>query len=169
MRPNWVANFFQLGSKKGGALRHLLAHGKASVPRSLRYACERAHTLGQPYCTAGRKQGRARSEIACRDGKLVVTLHRPNAGTDARHHLQETHKQLNANTKTFHIMSKNIKAVAHELNTDRLSFVSSFWITHSRSQGTGTLLLLVRIPVIPRRLTNLCGAQRAVSHRQSAA
>ena len=74
-----------------------------------------------------------RPEIACRDGKLVVTLHRPNAGTDARHHLQETHKQLNANTKTFHIMSKNIKAVERNSNighTGRNHFIP---VSHSFS------------------------------------
>ena len=117
------------------ALCPLQAQGMASVPRSLRYACERAHTLGQSDCTASRKQGRARSEIACRDGKLVVTLHRPNAGTDARHHLQETHKQLNANTKTFHIMSKNIKAVERNSNighTGRNHFIP---VSHSFDGG----------------------------------
>ena len=89
------------------ALCPLQAQGMASVPRSLRYACERAHTLGLPDCTAGRKQGRARSEIACKDGKVVVTLHRRNAGKGRRCHRQETHKQLNAHTKTFHNMNKN--------------------------------------------------------------
>ena len=105
------------------ALCPLQAQGMASVPRSLRYACERAHTLGQSDCTSGRKQDRARSEIACTDGKLVVTLHRPNAGKGTRHRLQETHTQPNANTKTFHIMSKNIKAVTHELNTGQYAGV----------------------------------------------
>ena len=83
------------------ALCPLQAQGMASVPRSLRYACERAHTLGLPDCTAGRKQGRARSEIACRNEHLLITLHRRNARRTVARHRQETHRQLNANIKCF--------------------------------------------------------------------
>ena len=121
--PNWKKIVSQLGSKifpvgqQKGSNFSSPGPRKAGVPRPLRYACERAHTNGHSCHTPGRKQCGVRSETSCRNGNLVVTLHRRNAGEAVGHHLQEAHKQINAYIKSSQIMT--VKAtMEHKFNVD---------------------------------------------------
>ena len=112
LRSNWVAKFLQLekkeapfspspGPQKGGC--------PASTARRMR---AHTHTREQPGRTAGRKGSNARPETSCRDGNLVVTLHRQNARKVSGHHRQEMARQINAYIKKHQIM--RVKTMGHK-------------------------------------------------------